>query len=313
MEVVRLESLRYLQEIAKTKSINKAAESLFISKSALSTAIKNLENEFGVPLLERSVHGVTLTEAGENVVERANLIFNIINGMKNDCLRYTDKGRELNVFMESDFASSIFPPILVGLKKTFPNTYISSQSLGFKEIFDKVREDINNIGIFIYYEDEVICKENIDSDMYGGVNYYKIDTFELAVVSSKYSKYIPLNVTELTAEELKDIPQVRLSGAWGNREEQFKNSKFSGIYEEGNYVLSTDNNTVYFQAILNDFGVGRMLKMPILFGNSDRKQLRFIPIEKGEKMSLWLICNKKMNKEYANEILRCIKQTVNAS
>ena len=56
-----------------------------------------------------------------------------------------------------------------------------------------------------------------------------------------------------------------------------------------------------------------MLKMPILFGNSDRKQLRFIPIEKGEKMSLWLICNKKMNKEYANEILRCIKQTVNAS
>ena len=68
--MIRLEALLYLREIAKTKSINKAADSLYVSKSALSTAIKNLEDEFGVALLNRSVHGVTLTEAGENVVER---------------------------------------------------------------------------------------------------------------------------------------------------------------------------------------------------------------------------------------------------
>lgn len=82
--MVRLESLLYLQEIAKYKSINKAADKLFLSKSALSTAIKNLENEFGVPLLNRTVHGVSLTAAGENVVEKSNLIFNLINGMKTD-------------------------------------------------------------------------------------------------------------------------------------------------------------------------------------------------------------------------------------
>ncbi len=310
--MVRLESLRYLQEIAKTKSINKAAESLFISKSALSTAIKNLENEFGVPLLERSVHGVTLTEAGENVVERANLIFNIINGMENDCLRYSDKGKEVNIFMESDFASSIFPSILVGLKKMFPNTFFSSQCVPFNEIFDKVREDVQNIGIFIIYDNETTYKEYLQDEKYRGVNYYKIDTFEVAVVSSKYSKYIPLNVTELSPEEINDIPQIKLNTAWGKRAEVLRSGSFMDRYDGNNYVLSTDNNTVYFQAILNDFGIGLMLKMPILFGNSDRKQLRFIPIEKGEKMSLWLICNKKMNKEYANEILRCIKQTVNA-
>ena len=43
--MIRLEALLYLREIAKTKSINKAADSLYVSKSALSTAIKNLEDE----------------------------------------------------------------------------------------------------------------------------------------------------------------------------------------------------------------------------------------------------------------------------
>ena len=57
--MIRLESLLYLQEIAKYKSINKAADKLFLSKSALSTAIKNLENEFGVPLLNRTAVSYT--------------------------------------------------------------------------------------------------------------------------------------------------------------------------------------------------------------------------------------------------------------
>ena len=214
------------------------------------------------------MHGVTLTEAGENVVERANLIFNIINGMKNDCRRYADKGSEINIFMESDFTNSIFPPILVGLKKSFPNTYISSRSVFFNEIFNKVREDAKNIGIFLF-DEEIEENGATDNKQYGGVKYYKVDTFELSVVSSKYSKYIPLNVTELTAEEIKDIPQILFNSAWGNRDENLRNGKFTDIYEDGNYVLSTDNNTVYFQAILNDFGIGHMLKMPILFGNSD--------------------------------------------
>ena len=71
--MILLRSLVYLQEVAKTQSINKAAENLYISKSALSTAIKNLETEFGVPLLNRSVQGVTLTEAGEMVVVNCSL------------------------------------------------------------------------------------------------------------------------------------------------------------------------------------------------------------------------------------------------
>ena len=50
--------------LSKLLSFSKAAEALYISQSVLTRHIQELEKEMGVPLLNRSTHGVTLTEAG---------------------------------------------------------------------------------------------------------------------------------------------------------------------------------------------------------------------------------------------------------
>lgn len=302
--MIRLENLLYLREIAKTNSINKAADSLYISKSALSTAIKNLENEFGVSLLNRSVHGVTLTQAGENVVEHAGLIFNIVDDMKNDCQKFAGKRQEMNFFMSPDFSSSLFPTILLGLKKNFPNVYFSSHSVTFKDIFSKVQEERNNIGIFLDYATgdytQLAAKEHT------GCIFSKIGSYDLCVVSAKYSKYVPLNVTELTTKDIQDLPQIRLQIDWGYHKMPVSHDGNA----EGNYVFSTDNNTVFYQAILNDFGVGQMLRINIPFGVADRKQLRFIPLQDGFKMDLWLVLNEYCPTETMTKCIEIIKKTV---
>ena len=59
---MRIETLQYFIEVAKSKSINAAAEKLYISQPALGIAIKNLEKELGFPLFERSHNGVKLTQ-----------------------------------------------------------------------------------------------------------------------------------------------------------------------------------------------------------------------------------------------------------
>lgn len=50
--------------LSKLLSFSKAAEALYISQSVLTRHIQDLEKEMGVPLLNRTTHGVTLTEAG---------------------------------------------------------------------------------------------------------------------------------------------------------------------------------------------------------------------------------------------------------
>ena len=75
-----LQQLKYFIEIVNCGSINKAAESLFISQPSLSNAVKDLEAEVGVELFTRTPKGITLTMDGveflgyaRQVVEQASL------------------------------------------------------------------------------------------------------------------------------------------------------------------------------------------------------------------------------------------------
>ena len=60
-----LQQLTYFQAACRYKNISRAAEELHISQPSVSSAIKNLEEEFGVRLIVRGRVGFTLTEAGE--------------------------------------------------------------------------------------------------------------------------------------------------------------------------------------------------------------------------------------------------------
>ena len=60
-----LQQLRYAVAIAEHKSINKAANELFISQPSLSNSIKELENEIHTTIFVRSNKGIVLTPEGE--------------------------------------------------------------------------------------------------------------------------------------------------------------------------------------------------------------------------------------------------------
>ena len=71
---MELRSLRYFIEIVERGSMKRAAETLYVAQPALSQQIAKLEGELGVRLLDRSVRGVTPTEAGRELLQRAKLI-----------------------------------------------------------------------------------------------------------------------------------------------------------------------------------------------------------------------------------------------
>lgn len=57
--------------LSQTLSYSKAAKKLFITQSALSRHIMDMEQELGVKLLERSTHGVKLTREGRVLAQRS--------------------------------------------------------------------------------------------------------------------------------------------------------------------------------------------------------------------------------------------------
>ena len=68
---MRVEYLYYFLVVSETKSLNKAANKLFISQQQLSRIVSSLENEFQTQLLNRTSGGVSLTKDGEEFTKYA--------------------------------------------------------------------------------------------------------------------------------------------------------------------------------------------------------------------------------------------------
>ena len=67
--MVKLELYRVFREVAEAGNISLAAENLYLSQSAVSQSVKQLEQQLGTRLFLRSPRGVTLTEDGRLLFE----------------------------------------------------------------------------------------------------------------------------------------------------------------------------------------------------------------------------------------------------
>lgn len=71
---MNLMHLKYASEIAKTGSLNRAADKLFMGQPNLSRAIKELESSLGITIFDRSTKGMVPTPAGEEFLRFAEKI-----------------------------------------------------------------------------------------------------------------------------------------------------------------------------------------------------------------------------------------------
>ena len=63
--------MKYALEVAKSGSINKAAEVLMVAAPNVSRSIKELETDFGITIFERTQNGTKLTPEGEEFINYA--------------------------------------------------------------------------------------------------------------------------------------------------------------------------------------------------------------------------------------------------
>lgn len=74
---VELKLMEYIVAVAEEKSIARAADRVYLSRSALNRQLLNLEKRLGVRLFNRLNHSLSLTYAGEVYVEMASTILNV--------------------------------------------------------------------------------------------------------------------------------------------------------------------------------------------------------------------------------------------
>jgi DNA-binding transcriptional LysR family regulator len=122
--------LQYFQEAYRRGSISKAAEALFVSQPAVSFAVKELEDEFGVKLFERTGNKIENTEAGRLFYERVTRMLGDAAALSKE-MRNLSNGRVLlRIATPPMIGCILFPRVYDELKKALPKMKIEILEYG---------------------------------------------------------------------------------------------------------------------------------------------------------------------------------------
>lgn len=122
---IRLEQYKIFNAVSKSKSFSKAAQSLFMTQSAVSQAIKQLETSIDTVLFKRTSKGVELTQAGVILYKYTSSAFELLETglIKIDSLKSLDYG-ELKIGASDTISAHYLLPLLETFHKLYPNIKI---------------------------------------------------------------------------------------------------------------------------------------------------------------------------------------------
>jgi DNA-binding transcriptional LysR family regulator len=138
---MKLHQLAALVSASECGSLRQAAEKLRLSQPALSRSIRELEQELGVKLLERTPLGVEPTAYGKAVILRGRIVDSELRHAKDDIahLRAATRG-DLRIGATPVAAFSLLPDVLARLKKSRPQLQVSVTDGMGSSLFKQLRQ-----------------------------------------------------------------------------------------------------------------------------------------------------------------------------
>ena len=137
---MQLKQLLYLKTVAETQSIRQASNKLFVSQQAISQSLQGLEEEYHVTLLNRSVHGITLTEQGEHAVAMAAHILALTEELENyfAAQSTSEHSGVLNIAAIHTVKDYILPETRIKFMKSFPHVQLDISVMPTDQVISSV-------------------------------------------------------------------------------------------------------------------------------------------------------------------------------
>ncbi len=151
MRAVELRHLRYFVAVAEMENVSRAAtQRLHVAQPSLSRQIRDLEDEVGVRLLERTAKSVRLTDAGRAFLEEARAILKHTNDAVLKARAIGGK-RETELHV-GDFplaAARIMPRLLREYQKAMPNVHVKLHDWPVEKEIAGVRDGRLQLAIIV--------------------------------------------------------------------------------------------------------------------------------------------------------------------
>src|SRR6185436_5643602 len=132
---MELRHLRYFIGVAEEENVSRAALKLHVSQPALSRQVRDLEDELGFPLLERSAKSVRLTQAGGVFLNEARAVLQRAEeAVKAARAVATGQSGELHVGYAPSLTARILPGTLRLFQAELPRLRVRLHDLSTEEM-----------------------------------------------------------------------------------------------------------------------------------------------------------------------------------
>jgi LysR family hydrogen peroxide-inducible transcriptional activator len=145
---MNLRDLDYLVAVAEHQHFGRAAEACHVSQPTLSTQLKKLERELGVQLVERSARHAMLTDAGTQVVERARVIREETDSIREIARRARDpEAGRVRIGVFPTLAPYLLPHVVPRVHARFPHLELLLVEDKTDAVLEQLRDGKLDVGV----------------------------------------------------------------------------------------------------------------------------------------------------------------------
>jgi LysR family transcriptional regulator for metE and metH len=177
MNHLEIKHLRMIRSIAETGNMTKAAENLYLTQSALSQQLKDIESKLKVDLFFRTRKKMILTPTGKKLLNAADNVIDLLDDMELEIEKQVagEKG-ELKVGTQCIFCFKWLPGLMKAFHKKFPNiefeigtSYEPASELIQKKydvVITVVSPQDDNFTQSPLFEDQLVCVMDKNHPLY---------------------------------------------------------------------------------------------------------------------------------------------------
>lgn len=289
---MRIETLYYLIAIKNYGSLSKAAEKLYLTHSALSISLFNVEKELGVQIFSRTNKGVIVTDIGKECLDRIEKILELYEEI---LLLNNNKAEEKLIEISSitTLSNNILLHSIARFNKEYPSINIRSNEMQPHEVVDSVYKKECQLGIsFIELEKADELKEYIYEKK---LVWDPVYTDELCLYVNKHSPL--LKKEQVLMSDLNDVVAVSINHRhFSSKKNCYQNNV------DNNFHLSFSNQEVIKKLIAesNDGALAAFFPKLLLYDDYYTKSGDLVPIDiidESQKIVYYMVYSERIKYE----------------
>ena len=248
-------NLKYFEVVARTQHFTQAAKELYISQSALSKAINNLEQEIGVPLFERQGRNVHLTHYGKifsDYVFQSNTI--IEKGIQQIQDMANVQTGEVRISSTYTIGANYIPEMIAEYVKTYPDVKINYYQKSTSEIIDDVLSSKADLGF---------CEEFMEYPQATKLAFERIKTEELCLIvlpSHPLANRKAVEFSEIVKETF-----VGYNKKTGIGHSIYNTLEQAGITDKLNFSFYANEDNTIASMVRAGLGIGIIADLPTIY------------------------------------------------